>query len=76
MRGVNFGSAPFEPPPRDAYGRPLGGAANRRAEMWMKSKEWLEDSGGTQISDSDSLLPLDEKATLDEKALAFFRYLL
>ena len=38
VRDINFGSAPFEPPPRDAHGRPSGGAANRRAEMWMKSK--------------------------------------
>ena len=28
---------------------------NRRAEMWMKSKEWLEDVAGVQIPDSDSL---------------------
>jgi hypothetical protein len=53
--GINFGSAPFEPPPRDMHGRPSGGAANRRAEMWMKSKEWLADPGGAQIPDSDAL---------------------
>ena len=55
VRGINFGSAPFEPPPRDEHGRPSGGAANRRAEMWMKSKEWLADPGGAQVPDSDSL---------------------
>ncbi len=55
VRGINFGSAPFEPAPRDAHGRPSGGAANRRAEMWMKSKDWLADPGGAQIPDSDSL---------------------
>src|SRR5438105_2663902 len=43
---INFGSAPFEPPPLDAHGRPSGGPANRRAEMWMRSKEWLEDTAG------------------------------
>ena len=42
-------------PPRDLHGRPSGGAANRRAEMWMKSKEWLEDPGGAQIPDCDAL---------------------
>jgi hypothetical protein len=28
---------------------------NRRAEMWMKSREWLEDPAGVQIPDMDSL---------------------
>jgi hypothetical protein len=55
VRPVNFGSAPVEPPPRDEHGRPSGGPLNRRAEMWMKSKEWLEDPAGVQIPDSDSL---------------------
>jgi hypothetical protein len=55
VRDINFGSAPFEPPPRDAHGRPSGGAANRRAEMWMKSKDWLADPAGAQIPDSDAL---------------------
>src|SRR5580704_4530471 len=54
-RVFNFGSAPFEPAPRDAHGRPSGGPANRRAEMWMKSKDWLADPGGAQIPDSDAL---------------------
>jgi hypothetical protein len=52
---VNFGSAPFEPPPRDELGRPMGGPLNRRAEIWLKSKEWLELEGGVQVPDSDSL---------------------
>ena len=55
VRAINFGSAPFEPAPRDAHGRPSGGAANRRAEMWMKSKDWLADPAGAQIPDSDAL---------------------
>jgi hypothetical protein len=55
VKAVNFGSAPFEPQPLDAHGRPSGGPLNRRAEMWMKSKEWLEDVAGAQIPDSDSL---------------------
>ena len=30
-------------------------AANRRAEMWMRSREWLEHPAGVQIPDSDTL---------------------
>ncbi|HEU5272252.1 MAG TPA: hypothetical protein VFU97_01220, partial [Xanthobacteraceae bacterium] len=55
VRAVNFGAAPFEPPPRDAQGVPSGGPLNRRAEMWMKSKEWLEDPAGARVPDRDSL---------------------
>jgi len=55
VRAVNFGAAPFEPPPRDAHGVPSGGPLNRRAEMWMKSKEWLEDPAGARVPDRDSL---------------------
>jgi hypothetical protein len=55
VEAVNFGSAPFEPPPRDELGRPMGGPLNRRAEIWLKSKEWLELDGGVQVPDSDSL---------------------
>lgn len=55
VRPVNFGSAPLEPPPLDDHGKPSGGPLNRRAEMWMKSKEWLEDVAGVSIPDSDSL---------------------
>lgn len=46
---VNFGSAPQEPP-KDG-----GGPANRRAEMWMRSKEWLEEIAGVEIPDDDAL---------------------
>ena len=55
VEAVNFGSAPFEPPPLDEHGRPSGGPSNRRAEVWGKSKGWLEDPAGVQIPDSDSL---------------------
>jgi hypothetical protein len=55
VEAVNFGSSPFEPPPLDEHGKPSGGPLNRRAEMWMKSKEWLEDPAGAKIPDSDSL---------------------
>lgn len=55
VRAINFGSSPFEPQPLDEQGKPSGGPLNRRAEMWMKSRLWLEDVGGAQIPDSDSL---------------------
>jgi hypothetical protein len=47
---VNFGGKPFEPPPCEG-----GGPLNRRAEMWMKSREWLEDEAGVCIPDDDAL---------------------
>jgi hypothetical protein len=55
VRAVNFGSKPMEPPPQDRDGRPQGGPLNRRAEMWMKSREWLEEPAGVQIPDKDSI---------------------
>jgi hypothetical protein len=52
---VNFGSSPLEPQRQDIAGKQLGGWLNRRAEMWGKSKEWLEEPAGVSIPDSDSL---------------------
>jgi hypothetical protein len=50
IRHINFGGEPLEPE------RPAGGGPrNRRAEMWMLSKQWLEDPGGADIPDSDAL---------------------
>jgi hypothetical protein len=55
VRPINFGSKPFEPPKKDDEGKELPGPLNRRAEMWMKSKEWLEDPAGADIPDDDGL---------------------
>jgi len=55
VTAVNFGSSPLEPQMMDHNGRPNGGYVNRRAEMWGKSKEWLEEPGGVDIPDSDAL---------------------
>lgn len=52
---VNFGSAPFEPPPTDDDGKPNGGYLNRRAEMWGKSKDWLQEPAGVDVPDTDAL---------------------
>lgn len=60
VKAVNFGSPPTETPKVpvsgiDAKIKQKGGAANRRAEMWMRSKKWLEDVGEAQLPDLDSL---------------------
>lgn len=55
VRLVNFGSSPIEPPKLDEKGKPMAGPANRRAEMWEKSNDWLKDEGGADIPDLDSL---------------------
>jgi hypothetical protein len=55
VRAINFGSSPLEPNPVDKQGKPKGGYVNRRAEMWGKSKEWLEDPAGVDIPDSDTI---------------------
>lgn len=48
---VNFGGAPLEPEILLDDGTKRPGPKNRRAEMWMKSKEWLEDPLGVDIPD-------------------------
>lgn len=53
--GVNFGSAPYQPNPTDKDGRDCGGYVNRRTEMWALSKEWLDEVGGADLPDMDSL---------------------
>jgi len=56
IKAINFGEAP-----QDDYdynvedGKTDAGPLNRRAEMWMRSKEWLETSAGVQIPDTDSI---------------------
>lgn len=52
---VNFGSKPLTEVMILRDGTKRAGPANRRAEMWMNSKEWLEQVGGVDIPDSDSL---------------------
>lgn len=55
VRAVNFGSSPLEPPKKDEHGNDIPGPLNRRAEMWMKSKDWLDEAGGADIPDDDAL---------------------
>jgi hypothetical protein len=55
VRPINFGGKPLEPPKLDDDGREIPGPLNRRAEMYMLSKEWLEDVAGADIPDDDAL---------------------
>ena len=51
IKAVNFGSEPHGVHNNKEH----GGPRNRRAEMWMRLKAWLEDPAGAQIPDDDSL---------------------
>lgn len=56
VKPVNFGGAPLADPPTDEDGKEIGGGPkNRRAEMWLASRDWLQQEGGADIPDSDSL---------------------
>lgn len=56
VKPVNFGSAPLEPPKIGEDGKEIGGGpVNRRAEIWMTSRDWLAQEGGADIPDVDSL---------------------
>src|SRR4051794_23440108 len=50
---VNFGGKPVEPPPLDETGKPGGGPANRRAELYVNLRNALE--GQISLPDSTSL---------------------
>lgn len=52
---INFGSEPQEPVVLLPDGTKAAGPRNRRAEMWMRSKDWLDEPGGADIPDLDSL---------------------
>jgi hypothetical protein len=54
IQAINFGGKPVEPPPLDETGKPGGGPANRRAEMWSNMKHVLEE-GRFSLPDRDSL---------------------
>lgn len=55
VRAVNFGGAPQDVPEIGTDGKPLPGPLNKRAEIWMRSREWLEDVAGADIPDTDAL---------------------
>jgi hypothetical protein len=53
--GVNFGGEPQAPIRYLPGGGKEPGPRNRRAEMWERSREWLNAPGGADIPDLDSL---------------------
>jgi hypothetical protein len=53
VSAVNFGSKALEPPPLDDTGKPSGGNANRRAELWSHLRTALQ--GRFSIPDDDAL---------------------
>lgn len=52
---INFGSEPQEPAIILPDGTKSAGPRNRRAEMWSRSRDWLDEPGGADIPDLDSL---------------------
>lgn len=52
---VNFGGAPQEPIEYLKDGTKRAGPKNRRAEIWLRWRDWLEQEGGSDMPDSDSL---------------------
>jgi hypothetical protein len=55
VKEINFASAPLESVRILADGSKRPGPKNRRAEMWEKSRDWLDEPGGADIPDRDSL---------------------
>jgi hypothetical protein len=55
---VNFGSEPQDIEIILPDGKKRPGPKNRRAEMWYRSREWLEEVGGADIPD-DNILQRD-----------------
>jgi hypothetical protein len=53
VNAVNFGSKPIEPAPLDETGKPAGGPANRRAELYVYLRKALESR--LSLPDSTSL---------------------
>lgn len=52
---VNFAAEPQEPVLILSDGSERPGPKNRRAEMWMRSRDWLTADGGADIPDKDSI---------------------
>lgn len=55
IRLVAFGGAPQQPVRILKDGSKRAGPKNRRAEMWERMKDWLEQPGGADIPDNDAL---------------------
>jgi len=57
VRSVDFGGAPQQTELLYSQidNKPMAGPKNRRAEIWMRSRDWLQEPGGADIPDSDEL---------------------
>lgn len=57
VRSIDFGGSPQQTELlySQADGKPMSPPRNRRAEMWKRSRDWLEEPGGVDIPDSDEL---------------------
>lgn len=56
MKLINFGGKPHTEVIVERDGTKRAGPANRRSEMWMNSKVWLEQEGGVDLPLEDSLM--------------------
>lgn len=55
MKLVNFGDPAHADVLIERDGTKRAGPLNRRAQMWMRCQEWLEQTGGADLPDLDSL---------------------
>jgi hypothetical protein len=69
IEAVHFGSSPIEPAPLDDNGKPFGGPANRRAEMWLNMKKRLEGAESIAASSPGTWLVISFplRASVDMK---------
>lgn len=52
---IDFAGSPQEPDIVLPSGEKRPGPYNRRAEIWMRSRDWLDEPGGVDIPDEDGL---------------------
>jgi hypothetical protein len=52
---IDFAGSPQDPEIMLPSGEMRPGPFNRRAEMWLRSRDWLTEPGGAQIPDEDAL---------------------
>ena len=52
---IDFAGSPQHPDEILPNGDKRPGPYNRRAEMWMRSRDWLNEPGGADIPDEDSI---------------------
>ena len=52
---IDFAGSPQQPDLILPSGEKRPGPYNRRAEMWMRSRDWLDEVGGADLPDEDSL---------------------